>query len=265
MSYRYRNLSRNISGKEKENPQNFSQKTAYTSSQTFRNSKNIGISTHGNLSLSRDLHHTYNSQSKQINKLNQMTSRSTNFGTNEMTVSFERKSFFESVPSVELLRLQVLGSTLLTEIGSKFEKLFLSLNGPERLYNILINYSESPDENHINLISNLIVFLNRLLLCSYSIRNNLIELNIIQFCLSLFQNVDDDTTKAQTLRTIAVLCSEKNNKCQTQFREQDGIQYLIHGIKKCVGMKQPLVGLRAGIKLSTKYSMDQVGLKNLSH
>ena len=193
-----------------------------------------------------------------------MTSKSNHFSTGELINPYERKSFYESIPRVELLRLQVLGSTLLTEIGSKFEKQFLLLNGPERLYNILINYCESPDDNHINLISNLIVFLNRLLLCSYSIRNNLIELNIIQFCLSLFQNVDDDTTKAQTLRTIAVLCSEKNNKCQTQFREQDGIRYLIHGIKKCVGMKQPLVGLRAGIKLSTKYSMDQVGLKNLS-
>ena len=268
---RYRSISRTTSEEDNEkkmkenNIENISQKNNQNYSQSFR-TNNISTSFLQDKSIltqeSKDINNNqfYNTKYSYNNQTNQMTSKN-----NKITSStpLREKSFFETIPKIEILRLQVLGSNLLAETGAMFENQFLSINGPYRLYDIFYNYWESKEETHIMIISNLIIFLNRLLLRSDTIKNIMIELNIIQFCLLLFQYVDDESTKAQAVRAIALLCGNKNIICQTQFNDLNGIKSIVLALKCCVGMRLPLVGLRAGIKISNKYSIDKVGLTYL--
>ena len=198
---------------------------------------------------------TYNGEFVRTNRSNQMK-----LTTNNSNNNYD-KSFISTIPRIEILQLQVLAVNLLAEIGSKFEIEFLELNGPVRLYNACVHYCKSDDENHINMISTILILFNRLLLISNNVKSVLEELNIVQFCLFLFQHTIEECTKAQAVRAISILCGRQNSVCQTQLRANQGIQVLVLALKHCVGLKPPVVGLRAGMKVAEKYSLEQVRLK----
>ena len=191
---------------------------------------------------------TYNGEFVRTNRTNQIGLKQ------DVTVAGD-KSFLGSIPMLDMLGLQVLAVNLLAEVGAKFIEVLLYLEGPTRLYEVAAHYCYSTVTDHVSMIGTLLILINRLLLTSDTVRRIMEELNAVQFCLFLFQQSEDECTKAQAVRAIAILCGGQNSVCQTQLRVQEGIRFLVLAIKHCVGLKKPIVGLRAGMKISEKYFM----------
>ena len=175
----------------------------------------------------------------------------------------ESHSFLGSIPHLHMLQLQVLAATLLAEVGAKFVDDFVLIRGPERVLETVIHYCKSDTSDHISMVGILLIFLNRLVASSLAVRSEMETRNALQFFLLLSERSADDLSKAQAIRAIALLCASRD--CQTQLREQDGIQLLVLAIKRCVEPKKPLVGLRAGFKVGDKYHIDQVPLIYLDY
>jgi hypothetical protein len=170
----------------------------------------------------------------------------------------ETHSFLGSIPHVHMLQLQVLAATLLTEMGAKFVEGFTMIDGPVRVLETAMHYCKSDANDHISLVGVLLIFMNRLIASSPVVRSDMEAKSALDFFLFLSERSVDEHTKAQAVRAIALLCASAD--CQTQLREQEGIQFLVLAVRRCVELKKPLVGLRAGIKVGDKYSMDQVSL-----
>jgi hypothetical protein len=173
----------------------------------------------------------------------------------------ESHSFLGSIPHVHMLQLQVLAATLLTELGAKFVDDFAMIDGPIRVLETAIHYCKSDANDHISLVGVLLIFLNRLIASSPDVRREMEVKSALQFFLFLSERSVDEHTKAQAVRAIAQLCTSSD--CQAQLREQEGIQFLVLAVRRCVELKTPLVGLRSGIKIGDKYSIDQVSLVTL--
>ena len=106
------------------------------------------------------------------------------------------------------------------------------------------------------------------------------HLNAVQLLLYMFELSEDEGTKAQAVRAIALLCSVDTVPagdvgdtgdvpeasplepvpdplvCQAQMRQQGGIPLLVQAMKTHVSAKRPLAGLRAGVKVVDKYNLD---------
>jgi hypothetical protein len=170
----------------------------------------------------------------------------------------ETHSFLGSIPHVHMLQLQVLAATLLTEMGAKFVDDFVMINGPIRVLETAMHYCKSDANDHISLVGVLLIFMNRLIASSPAVRSDMEAKSALQFFLFLSERSVDEHTKAQAVRAIALLCASAD--CQTQLREQEGIQFLVLAVRRCVEPKKPIVGLRAGIKVGDKYTLDQVSV-----
>lgn len=173
----------------------------------------------------------------------------------------ENHTFLGSIPHVQMLQLQVLAATLLTEMGAKFVDDFMMIDGPVRVLEIAMHYCKSDASDHISLVGVLLICLNRLIASSPAVRSDMESKSALQFFLFLSERSVEEQTKAQAVRAIALLCASVD--CQTQLRDQEGIQFLVLAVRRFVEPKRPLVGLRAGIKIGDKHSIDQVSITHL--
>ena len=186
------------------------------------------------------------------------------------------KSFFSSIPRVQMREMQVLAMMFLAENAWKFSDEFFAIDGPMKVYEIAMHYCTSDYAEHKNVVSYALILLNRLLTSSQRVRALMEQLNAVQLLLFLFETSEDEGTKAQAVRAVALLCSAANPfeegesaclasplgpapnplVCQAQVRQQGGISFLVHAMKDHVEAKRPIVGLRAGVKVLEKYILD---------
>lgn len=169
----------------------------------------------------------------------------------------EDRSFLAGIPLVQMLQLQVLAVTLLADIGSKLVDAFMSIDGPLRVYDVAMHYCNSDVEGHVNVVGTVLILLNRLLVVSNAVRGVLETQDTVQLCLYAFERSEEDHTKAQAIRSISLLCT--STLCQSRLRELEGIQFLVLALKRCVTSRRVLVGLKAGIKIADKHTLDKVG------
>ena len=220
----------------------------------------------------------------------------------------QQKTFFSSVPRVEMRELQVLAMMFLAENAWKFPASFFAIDGPLKVYEVAMHYCTSEvrfeggfwwgrrlfscvlshihrlfvvqHAEHKALVGYALILFNRLLTTSQRVRALMEQLNAVQLLLFMFEMSEDEGTKAQAVRAIALLCSNGNDPsavptgnvddadaaplgpapdplvCQAQMRQQGGIPLLVQAMKTHVSAKRPLAGLRAGVKVIDKYNLD---------
>ena len=245
--------------------------------------------------------------------------------------------------------LQVLAMLCLAENAWKFPEEFFAVDGPMQIYELTMHYCTSDYSEHKAVVGHALILLNRLLVSSPRVCTLMEQQNAIQLLLFLFETCEDEGTRAQAIRAVALQCNmnrtnitdpinnnannnlpgNSNNEsnetsagqpgmapsnpliCQTQLRQQGGeytmssthhliayhtpehhthylrpyphilsspslpmltpyphlhspppspsplgIPLLVQAMRDHVSAKRPLAGLRAGVKILDKYTLD---------
>jgi len=164
----------------------------------------------------------------------------------------KKNAFLLSVPMSQLRELQGLAMSFLAQNVGKVMGEFLRINGPIRILDILFLYCKSSIPEHRDMIYYSVLLLSRCIMWSNVVRYLMERENAIQTLLFILEHNPDEKTRSQTARVIGMLCMNNNVQCQHQFRAQDGIGLLIRILHNYTEFRKPLVGRKAGVKLSLK-------------
>ena len=164
----------------------------------------------------------------------------------------KKNAFLSAVPMSQLRELQGLAMSFLAQNVGKVMGEFLRINGPIRILDILFLYCKSSLPEHREMIYYSVLLLSRCIMWSNVVRYLMERENAIQTLLFILEHNPDEKTRSQTARVIGMLCMNNNGHCQHQVRAQDGIGLLIRILHEYTEFRRPLVGRKAGVKLSLK-------------
>eukprot|EP01038_Epipyxis_sp_PR26KG_P011849 gene11849-15855_t len=213
------------------------------------------------LSKSAPIKSTLNNNNNTLNQTIQ-----TNL-TNESNQQFSgtKQKLISSLPITKAREFQLLAITFLVHNAPKMLDAFESFDGIPKIIDICMKYLTSDINEHVLLVFHGLVLLNRCLKSSsIGIQHFMEQNNSIQNFLHIFEKSTHDETRAQALRLIATLCQQKistdseiialiiskNITCQQQFKAVGGITSLIKPLADYVTNRKPLVGTKAGVKLT---------------
>jgi len=115
----------------------------------------------------------------------------------------------------------------LAENAPKMMGEWLRIQGTVRFLDIAHKYSRSQVPEHKQMVYSCLLLLNRCMMQSNEVRGILEQENAIETFLTQFECTDEEDTRMLVARLISILCSEGNEICQAQLREQQGIGLLI--------------------------------------
>ena len=173
-----------------------------------------------------------------------LSSSKTNFIT--------KKPFISQLPLSKLREFQLLAISFLLHNSTKVLHSFELLDGPIRLISLILQYCHSDITEHKTLIFYNLILLQKSLLQSIILRNFMENNNLIQSFMYVYHKIDKIETKSQLLRLISTLCSNNNKSMQFLFKDIHGIHDLVEYLLLYVNKRPPLVGTKAGIKMTIK-------------
>ena len=168
------------------------------------------------------------------------------------TAEAKKNAFLSAVPMSQLRELQGLAMSFLAQNVGKVMGEFLRINGPIRILDILFLYCKSSMPEHREIIYYSVLLLSRCIMWSNVVRYLMERENAIQTLLFILEHNPDEKTRSQTARVIGMLCMNNNAHCQHQVRAQEGIGLFIRILHNYTEFRRPLVGRKAGVKLSLK-------------
>ena len=163
-----------------------------------------------------------------------------------------KNAFLTVVPISQLRELQGLAMNFLAQNVGKVMGEFLRINGPIRILDILFLYFKSSLPEHREIIYYSVLLLGRCIMWSNVVRYLMERENAIQTLLFILEHNPDEKTRSQTARVIGMLCMNNNTHCQNQVRAQEGIGLFIRILYTYTEFRKPMVGRKAGVKLSLK-------------
>lgn len=181
-------------------------------------------------------------------------------GTMSGTISktLSGKGLLAAYPLFKMREFQLLAINFLVHNAPKILGEFERIDGPERIVNIAVKYSQSLLAEHKSLVFNCLVLLNRSLISSISVKFFMEESNAMKTFLYLFGVSTEEETRAQSVRLMATLCSTSNVHCQKQLAILNGIPALIEPLAQYAVKRKPIVGLKGGVKFSIMNDQDRL-------
>lgn len=165
-------------------------------------------------------------------------------------------SFFSTFAMSQLREFQLLAVKFLAQNSTRMLAEMLRLDGPRRILRMIVRYCQSNNSDHKAIIHFSLLLLNRCILNSRMVRRILEEEQAIPVFIYLFTSFTEESIRSQAIRLISILCRGDVRNCQQQFRHHRGISALITILNLYSSVKKPQVGIKAGIKVSLKESME---------
>jgi hypothetical protein len=163
-----------------------------------------------------------------------------------------RKPLISQLPLSKLREFQLLAVAFLLHNAPRVLASFEQLDGPVRVISLILQYCQSDVADHKNFIFHCLMLLQKSLILSQDLRAFMEQNNLIQSFLFVYHKSDKVETQSQALRLIATLCSDDNRPMQRLFSQLGGIADLVSLLANYVRKRPPLVGTKAGVKLTLK-------------
>jgi hypothetical protein len=172
--------------------------------------------------------------------------------SNPLKSTIMKKSIISQLPLSKLREFQLLAVAFLLHNAPRVLETFEELGGPVRVIALTLRYCQSDVADHKSFILYCLMLLQKCLVQSLAVRAFMEQNNMVQSFLYVYHKSDHEETQAQALRLIATLCANHNRPLQRSFDQLGGISDLVRLLANYVRKRPPLVGTKAGVKLTVR-------------